>query len=28
MTLEKLLIEFYIENGIAKNGGIDKILLK
>lgn len=24
MTLEKLLIEFYIENGIAKNGGIDK----
>jgi hypothetical protein len=24
MTLEKLLVEFYTENGIPKNGGIDK----
>jgi len=24
MTLDKLLIEFYKENGIPENGGIDK----
>jgi hypothetical protein len=28
MTLDKLLTEFYKENGIPENGGIEKILLK